>query len=66
MPGKKREMMCLPSNFRKEATPRPGSKEAIAQGCKCPASDNNHGHGYGGISNLFIIQEDCKLHAVRK
>lgn len=62
----KREMMCLPSGFHKGTTPRPGSKEAIALGCKCPVGDNNHGLGYSGISNLFIIREDCKLHAVRK
>ena len=44
--------------------PNPGSKEAIAMGCRCPALDNAHGAGFPwGGKQSFYISELCKLHA---
>lgn len=44
--------------------PKPGSKEAIAQGCKCPMEDNHHGAGiYGnGAKYGWIPSAECMLH----
>lgn len=44
--------------------PRPGSDEALAQGCKCPVLDNGHGRGRGGDGNRYgwVISENCPLH----
>lgn len=47
------------------STPKPGSAEAIQQGCKCPILDNCHGKGvmYGGQES-FWVNADCPLHAM--
>ncbi|MBV8781015.1 MAG: hypothetical protein JO353_06425 [Phycisphaerae bacterium] len=45
--------------------PTPGSREAIAKGCKCPVIDNAHGRGaYGteGSRAIFVQRFDCPLH----
>lgn len=42
--------------------PNPGSREAIAQGCKCPRMDNGYGRGYMGIEGEFVRSELCPLH----
>lgn len=42
--------------------PRPGSKEAIAAGCKCPVMDNSYGKGYMGIPGIYVYSANCKLH----
>lgn len=42
-------------------TPKPGSREAVAQGCTCPVMDNCHGRGYLGGPH-FIMVEGCPLH----
>ena len=45
----------------------PGSREAIAAGCRCPVLDNAHGRGFpafgpeGGVA--FWINGECPLHA---
>ena len=41
--------------------PNPGSREAIALGCRCPVIDN--GHGRNGPP--FWIRDDCPLHGAR-
>ncbi len=46
-------------------TPNPGSKEAIAMGCKCPVFDNHHGVGVpNGQGNppVFWYSSDCVVH----
>lgn len=49
-------------------TPNPGSREAIALGCKCPVLDNAHGRGYlGGVKNengetVFVYSFGCPVH----
>ncbi len=45
----------------------PGSKEAVADGCLCPVSDNHHGLGVGsmtaeGSHPCYWFNYDCKLH----
>ena len=40
--------------------PKPGSDEAIEQGCKCPIEENNWGVRPEG--EPFWISSDCKLH----
>lgn len=48
--------------------PNPGSREAIALGCRCPQIDNAHGRGYlSGVKDetgttLFVYREDCPVH----
>ena len=46
--------------------PRPGSDEAIEQGCICPILDNGHGKGCGWKDDngepLYWITEFCPLH----
>ncbi len=42
--------------------PKPGSDEAIEQGCTCPVLDNGHGRGSARGENIFWISGDCKLH----
>lgn len=47
--------------------PRPGSDEAIEQGCKCPVLDNNYGDGaYVGTDGeaVFWISGLCPIHGV--
>lgn len=45
-------------------TPKPGSREAVDRGCKCPVLDNGHGRGYlaDGERFGFVINEGCPLH----
>lgn len=44
--------------------PRPGSADALAQGCRCPVIDNHHGKGaYGdGAKYGWIKHGDCPMH----
>ena len=45
--------------------PNPGSKEAIALGCKCPVIDNYHGDGVpsgNGNPSTFWYSFDCPVH----
>lgn len=44
-------------------TPNPGSQEATKQGCTCAIMDNNHGQGYRGQPNVYVITSGCPLHA---
>jgi len=51
-------------NFRHMVEDPPGSKEAIAKGCKCPRIDNDHGHGRGTDhtgKKIFVYSLDCPL-----
>jgi hypothetical protein len=41
----------------------PGSHAAILAGCICPVIDNNHGDGYRGKPDQFMVRGDCPLHA---
>lgn len=58
----------------KKSIPNPGSKEALAKGCKCPVLDNTHGQGWVGLGSdwvglgghLFWISVDCLLHGNTK
>lgn len=43
-------------------TPKPGSPEAIAAGCKCPAIDNHHGRGYRGQAGIYVYDMQCEVH----
>lgn len=48
-----------------DATPNPGSDEAIRLGCTCPIIDNHHGKGvpYGKDgSPLFWHSANCPMH----
>ena len=47
------------------STPNPGSKAALAAGCRCPVLDNHHGEGFGDPPK-FWISGDCQLHGVTK
>jgi len=44
----------------------PGTKEALAAGCLCPAMDNAYGKGYrqydDGRPPSFIYNGDCAYH----
>lgn len=45
--------------------PKPGSSEALDQGCKCPVLDNAHGRGAWGSEGedaVFYQSQDCPLH----
>lgn len=45
--------------------PNPGSREAVALGCKCPRMDNAHGRGAYEMPDgtpIFYINDDCPLH----
>ncbi len=44
--------------------PKPGSPEAVAEGCTCPTSDNHHGKGHLGKGQKFgwWINGGCPLH----
>ena len=44
----------------------PGSESAGIKGCTCPVLDNSHGRGYLCQPDVFVIREDCPLHADRK
>lgn len=47
----------------------PGSREARAEGCRCPVMDN--GHGLGMYRNretgdpVFVITAECPLHGTK-
>ena len=45
-------------------TPKPGSDEARAQGCKCPRIDNHYGLGKAGRGNIYgwFLSGECELH----
>jgi hypothetical protein len=48
-----------------DTPPKPGSDEAIAQGCTCPVLDNAHGAGFPwppAKGPCFWINEGCPLH----
>jgi hypothetical protein len=45
--------------------PNPGSKEAVALGCRCPVLDNRRGEGFmWGKSEhpCFWVHADCPIH----
>lgn len=42
--------------------PKPGSKEAIRDGCTCPVVDNHCGKGWDGGGELFVYNLECPLH----
>lgn len=44
--------------------PKPGSDEAIADGCKCPVLNNGHGRGHLGEGGKFgwWVNENCPIH----
>lgn len=44
-------------------SPRPGSREALDAGCKCPVLDNAHGAGYMGVKGTYVYNSDCELHS---
>jgi hypothetical protein len=48
----------------KKVIPKPGSGEAVQQGCTCPRMDNHHGKGYGGDGEKYgwVRRLDCPLH----
>lgn len=50
----------------KTKTPKPGSDEAVKQGCTCPVGDNSRGKGWMGIEGVFWQNENCKLHGKEK
>lgn len=43
---------------------KPGSKEAIAEGCQCPVVDNHYGKGVpnGDGEPLYWYSEACEYH----
>jgi len=42
--------------------PNPGSPEAVAEGCKCPVTDNRYGKGIRDDRDEFWINGGCPLH----
>lgn len=48
--------------------PKPGSPEAIKQGCTCPVLDNGYGKGIYGEGEKFgwWVSQDCPLHGKSK
>lgn len=50
-----------------EARPKPGSREAVEAGCKCPILDNAYGRGIYGDGDRFgyWLHENCPLHGER-
>jgi hypothetical protein len=45
--------------------PKPGSKEAIDEGCTCPIIDNHYGQGIVlEDSVLFYYNSDCPIHGL--
>lgn len=46
--------------------PRPGSDEAMTQGCTCPVMDNQCGRGYRYVEatkvRLYVVNANCPLH----
>jgi hypothetical protein len=46
-----------------DATPNPGSAEAIERGCSCPRIDNHYGRGvYFDGEYHWWRRADCPLH----
>jgi len=45
---------------------KPGSKEAVASGCKCPVIDNHYGRGIRDDGKQYIISGLCPLHGSKK
>lgn len=48
---------------------KPGSFDAIANGCLCPQIDNHYGQGYRtniGARPQYVINTECPLHGDRK
>lgn len=43
----------------------PGSKEAIAKGCKCSPADNHNGKGWLGEPGVYTTRLDCPLHGTK-
>ena len=50
------------ANVDRIASPRPGSCEAIAQGCLCPHVDNHHGAGVQGLGREWWFNAACPVH----
>ena len=48
--------------------PKPGSPDAIKQGCVCPILDNAHGAGVGGDGEKYgwWTNADCPIHGGEK
>lgn len=48
--------------------PKPGSNEAIEQGCVCPVIDNGHGKGHLGDGEKYgwWTNADCPIHGGEK
>jgi hypothetical protein len=42
--------------------PKPGSPEAVKQGCTCPVIDNRYGRGIRDGSDEFWFNLTCPLH----
>lgn len=43
----------------------PGSTEAHAAGCTCPAAENEHGAGWCGLgmeNGWYVVSSSCPLH----
>jgi hypothetical protein len=57
---------------KEKQLPNPGSKQAVALGCTCPISDNNHGEGFPGFLSdvfggaCFVMNGDCPVHSEKK
>lgn len=47
---------------------KPGSPDAVKQGCTCPILDNGHGRGRGGDGKRWgwYVNENCPIHAARE
>jgi hypothetical protein len=50
--------------------PKPGSPEAVKQGCSCPVLDNHHGAGFpirenGKKSTGYWMSGECQLHGFK-
>lgn len=47
-------------------SPRPGSAEALVEGCTCAVIDNHYGRGYGGDGERYgwFVTGGCPLHDV--
>jgi hypothetical protein len=50
-----------PSDTVAPTPPNPGSDEALAQGCRCPVLDNNHGL-HAPWHGDWWVRSDCPLH----
>ena len=48
-----------------DTTPNPGSREAVARGCTCPAIDNHYGKGFPYMGETcFWKTAKCPLHGI--